>query len=87
VGKLKIDRSFINDLPGDANDAQLVSTMVTLGRSLGISVLAEGVESSEQLAFLTALGCEAAQGYLFSPPRPAAEAAAWLPRCDAPLPA
>ncbi len=86
VGKLKIDRSFINDLPGDANDAQLVSTMVTLGRSLGISVLAEGVESSEQLAFLTALGCEAVQGYLFSPPRPAAEAAAWLPRCDAPYP-
>ncbi|HMZ02079.1 MAG TPA: EAL domain-containing protein, partial [Burkholderiaceae bacterium] len=80
VGKLKIDRSFVNDLTSDPNDAQLVQTMVTLGRSLGLSVLAEGVESPEQLAYLSKLGCEAAQGFLFGAPRPAAEVPIWLPR-------
>jgi len=80
VGKLKIDRSFVNDLTSDPSDAQLVQTMVTLGRSLGLSVLAEGVETAEQLDFLSRLGCEAAQGFLFGAPRPAAEVPIWLPR-------
>jgi diguanylate cyclase (GGDEF)-like protein/PAS domain S-box-containing protein len=85
VGKLKIDRSFVNDLTSDPNDAQLVQTMVTLGRSLGLSVLAEGVESPEQLAYLSRLGCEAAQGFLFGAPRPAAEVPIWLPRSAGPI--
>ncbi len=80
VSKLKIDRGFVRDLPGDISGAQLVQTMIVLGRNLGISVVAEGVETEEQLAYLHELGCESAQGYLFSKPRPAAEARAWLPR-------
>ncbi|MEY8878034.1 MAG: EAL domain-containing protein [Leptothrix sp. (in: b-proteobacteria)] len=71
VSKLKIDRSFIRDLPGDSSDAQLVQTMVAMGRNLGITVLAEGVETEAQLDFLRGLGCEAAQGYFFSEPLPA----------------
>ncbi|MCK6427299.1 MAG: EAL domain-containing protein [Burkholderiaceae bacterium] len=86
VGKLKIDRSFVADLPGDVSDAQLVQTMVTLGRSLGMAVLAEGVESPGQLDFLTALGCEAAQGFLFSAPQPAEQVGRLLPQLEA-LPA
>ncbi len=85
VSKLKIDRGFVRDLPGDVSDAQLVQTMVAMGRNLGISVVAEGVETEEQLAYLQELGCESAQGYLFSKPRPAAEVRAWLPvLADAP---
>ncbi|MEY2655518.1 MAG: hypothetical protein RLZZ524_2546, partial [Pseudomonadota bacterium] len=85
VSKLKIDRGFVRDLPGDVSDAQLVQTMVAMGRNLGISVVAEGVETEEQLAYLQELGCESAQGYLFSKPRPAAEVRAWLPAlADAP---
>ncbi|ACB34846.1 diguanylate cyclase/phosphodiesterase with PAS/PAC sensor(s) [Leptothrix cholodnii SP-6] len=78
VSKLKIDRSFVRDLPADANDAQLVQTMVSMGRNLGISVLAEGVETEAQFDYLRSLGCDAAQGYFFSPPRPADEARHWL---------
>jgi EAL domain-containing protein (putative c-di-GMP-specific phosphodiesterase class I) len=78
VSKLKIDRGFIRDLPGDASDAQLVQTMVAMGRNLGIAVLAEGVETQAQLDFLRGMGCEAAQGYLFSRPGPADVARRWL---------
>ena len=78
VSKLKIDRSFIRDLPADASDAQLVQTMVSMGRNLGISVLAEGVETEAQFDYLRSLDCDAAQGYFFSPPRPADEARRWL---------
>jgi diguanylate cyclase (GGDEF)-like protein/PAS domain S-box-containing protein len=84
VSKLKIDRGFIRDLPGDASDAQLVQTMVAMGRNLGISVLAEGVETQAQLDFLRGMGCDAAQGYLFSAPRPAAQARRWLIGHDEP---
>ncbi|RZS57065.1 putative bifunctional diguanylate cyclase/phosphodiesterase [Sphaerotilus mobilis] len=80
VSKLKIDRGFVRDLPGDVSDAQLVQTMISMGRNLGISVVAEGVETEAQLDYLHELGCESAQGYLFSKPRPASEARAWLPR-------
>lgn len=78
VGKLKIDRSFIRDLMTDSADAQLVHAMVAMGRSLGISVLAEGVETEEQMRHLRDIGCEAAQGYFFGRPAPAATARQWL---------
>jgi len=80
VGKLKIDRSFIRDLMTDSTDAQLVNTMVAMGGSLGISVLAEGVETEEQMRHLRHIGCEAAQGYFFGQPAPAATARQWLHR-------
>ena len=73
VSKLKIDRSFIHDIPGDPNSVQLAATIVAMARSLGLSVLAEGVETEAQRAFLLDQQCGAYQGYLFSAPLPAHE--------------
>ena len=68
VGKLKIDRSFVNDLETDPDDWAIASTIVSMGRSLRMTVLAEGVEKPEQLALLRKMGCDMAQGYHFSRP-------------------
>lgn len=73
VDKLKIDRSFVMDLPHDANDALITKTILGLGNSLQLRVLAEGVETEGQLNYLQQHGCEEVQGNLFSPPVPAAE--------------
>ena len=59
------------DLPGDKTDVAIVRTVVELGHSLGMSVTAEGVETTEQLACLRQLGCDTYQGFLFSRPLPA----------------
>jgi diguanylate cyclase (GGDEF)-like protein/PAS domain S-box-containing protein len=67
-GKLKIDRSFVNDLETDPDDWAIASTIVSMGRSLRMTVLAEGVEKPEQLALLRKMGCDMAQGYHFSRP-------------------
>ena len=72
VGKLKIDRSFVNDLETDPDDWAIASTIVSMGRSLRMTVLAEGVETAEQLAQLRKMGCDMAQGYFFSRPVSAA---------------
>ena len=73
VHKLKIDQSFVRDIRSDQADAALVGTMVALAKQLKLVSVAEGVETEEQLMFLMASGCEAYQGFLFSPPRPAEE--------------
>jgi len=67
VAVLKIDQSFVRDLMDDRNDRVLVETMVTMGRLLGLQVVAEGVEHVEQLNFLKAYGCDYYQGYFCSP--------------------
>jgi EAL domain-containing protein (putative c-di-GMP-specific phosphodiesterase class I) len=68
--RLKIDRSFVKDLPRGGDAAAIVRAVAGLGRSLGMAVTAEGVETEEQLDGLCAEGCDAAQGYLFGRPVP-----------------
>ncbi|NMG65677.1 EAL domain-containing protein [Azoarcus indigens] len=78
LDRLKIDRSFINDLPADKDDANITRTIVGIARNLGLSVLAEGVETPAQHQFLLEHGCDEGQGYLFSRPLPAGSMEALL---------
>ncbi|MBK8116795.1 MAG: EAL domain-containing protein [Candidatus Accumulibacter sp.] len=73
IDKLKIDRSFVRDITSDANAAEIASTIIAMARSLQLSVLAEGVETPAQLAFLERHGCEYYQGYFFCRPVAAAQ--------------
>ncbi|MGH1460613.1 MAG: EAL domain-containing protein [Neptuniibacter sp.] len=75
---LKIDKSFVDEIPYDKDDMVIASTIVAMGQNLGIKVLAEGVENIEQLDFLRSKDCHCYQGYLFSPPVPAFEFEAFL---------
>jgi diguanylate cyclase (GGDEF)-like protein/PAS domain S-box-containing protein len=68
LDQLKIDQSFVRNLPDSPNDAVVVQTIISLARSLGLAVIAEGVESEAQREFLERNGCPTYQGYLFSPP-------------------
>jgi EAL domain-containing protein (putative c-di-GMP-specific phosphodiesterase class I) len=76
LDRLKIDCTFIRNIPDDPNDMAIASTIIAMARSLGLQSLAEGVETPAQLEFLRQQGCDAYQGYLFSPPLPAEEFAA-----------
>jgi diguanylate cyclase (GGDEF)-like protein len=78
VDALKLDRSFVKDLPGDAEDAAIARAVINLAHSLDLDLIAEGVETEAQLAFLAANGCDAIQGYYFSRPLPVDQFAQWL---------
>jgi hypothetical protein len=70
LDQIKIDRSFVRNLPGYRNDETIARAIITMGRGLDIHVIAEGVETKAQIGFLEAHGCHAFQGYLFSRPLP-----------------
>jgi EAL domain-containing protein (putative c-di-GMP-specific phosphodiesterase class I) len=80
ITKLKIDRSFVAGLATDAKSSIIVDATVGLARSLGLRVVAEGVETEAQKTALAAAGCDALQGYLFSPPVPPAALGALINR-------
>jgi EAL domain-containing protein (putative c-di-GMP-specific phosphodiesterase class I) len=73
IHTLKIDRTFIKDLPRDRDDAAIVTAVISLARGLGLNVVAEGVETAEQLRFLRSRSCDTVQGFVFSKPLPAEE--------------
>jgi diguanylate cyclase (GGDEF)-like protein len=70
LNKLKIDKSFIRDATRDANDMAIIRAIIAMGHELGLKVVAEGVETLEQLEFLRSIKCDAIQGYFFSRPLP-----------------
>jgi len=78
LDKIKIDKSFVQDLLDDDDDATIVRAIIQLGKSLGMQVIAEGVETAEQEAYIISEGCHEGQGYFYSKPLPARELGAYL---------
>lgn len=84
LDQLKIEQSFVRDITTDSDDAVIVQTIIAMGRALRLEVIAEGVETREQQAFLRAQGCSAYQGYLFSKPMPIGQLEPHLPPATTP---
>jgi diguanylate cyclase (GGDEF)-like protein len=78
INKLKIDRSFVKGTPDDTENSAIAGAVIALGHGLGLTVVAEGVETPQQAAFLRAQGCDEYQGYLLNRPVSAADFASWL---------
>lgn len=86
IETLKIDRSFVSGVPHKADDVAITTAIVAMARSLGLEVVAEGVETAAQRDFLHHIGCRKMQGYLFSPPLPAAQMEQLLRQAATPTP-
>lgn len=82
LDKIKIDKSFVQDLLDDDDDATIVRAIIQLGKSLGMQVIAEGVETAEQEAYIIAEGCHEGQDYYYSKPLPARELAVFLKQVE-----
>ena len=82
IDSLKIDQSFVRDLTSSPDDAAIATSIILMGHSLKLNVVAEGVEDESQLAFLQVLQCNEVQGYLFSPPVPPEQAVRFLTESD-----
>ena len=78
IDVLKIDQSFVHQISGDPDDSSIVSAIINMGKSLKHLVVAEGIETQEQRAYLQAQRCAEGQAYLFSRPLAAAQFAQWL---------
>lgn len=78
IDQVKIDRTFVRDIPGNGDDEAITSAIIAMAHNLGLSVVAEGVETAAQLDFLRGAGCDIMQGYYFAEPRPADQVTAFL---------
>jgi EAL domain-containing protein (putative c-di-GMP-specific phosphodiesterase class I) len=78
IDRVKIDRTFVRDIPGDSDDVAIVLAIIGLAHSLGIEVVAEGVENAVQMELLRGHGCDAIQGYLVSRPMPPVDVPGWM---------
>lgn len=85
LDQLKIDHAFVRDILADAGSGAIAQTIISLGKAMGLSVIAEGVETEEQRDYLANLGCHCYQGYLFSRPLPLEEFALLLTGANASL--
>lgn len=85
IDKLKIDKSFVDDIPDDKQSCEIANAIVSLAKAMNMITVAEGIESDEQQAFLSALGCDYYQGYLFSKPLPAQQFEEFYHRCSTPI--
>ena len=81
INTLKIDKSFIKDVTFHENDAAITRAIIAMGRHLNLKLIAEGVETTQQLTFLQSLQCDEMQGYLFSRPLPVDEFSQLLSKC------
>ena len=78
INELKIDRGFISDIDSSSAHAGIVRSIVELGHHLGLGVVAEGVETVEELETVSTTGCDVVQGYLYARPMPLEQLALWL---------
>ena len=85
MDELKIDKSFVLNMEGDLDDAKIVRSVVDLAHNLGLSVVAEGVETTKAWKMLQALGCDEAQGYLIARPMPVEAFPGWMDEWSAPV--
>jgi diguanylate cyclase (GGDEF)-like protein len=85
IDQVKVDRTFIRDIPGDGDDEAITTAIIAMAHSLGLSVVAEGVETAMQLEFLRTAGCDIIQGFYFSQPKPPQQIEEFLKQRSVPM--